>query len=55
MNFIWEFATDAEMKGKYGYGYATFQIGVEVVASLSDVIVAENLKALTLSFLLEQI
>jgi hypothetical protein len=27
MSFIWEFATDAEMKGKFGYGFATFQIG----------------------------
>jgi len=35
MSYIWEFATDAEMKGKYGYGFATFQIGVEVVARLT--------------------
>jgi len=36
MNFIWEFATDSEMNGKYGYGFATFQIGVEIVARLED-------------------
>eukprot|EP01127_Copromyxa_protea_P008497 TRINITY_DN1946_c1_g1_i1.p1 TRINITY_DN1946_c1_g1~~TRINITY_DN1946_c1_g1_i1.p1 ORF type:complete len:884 (+),score=162.38 TRINITY_DN1946_c1_g1_i1:266-2917(+) len=36
MNFIWEFATDSEMKGKYGYSFATFQIGVEVIARLSQ-------------------
>jgi len=35
MTFIWEFATDTEMKGKYGYGFATFQIGVEVVSRLT--------------------
>lgn len=35
MSFLWEFATDTEMKGKFGYGFATFQIGVEVVAKLS--------------------
>lgn len=34
MNFIWEFASDAEMNGNYGYGYATFQVGVEAVARL---------------------
>jgi len=35
MSYIWEFATDTEMKGKYGYGFATFQIGVQVIARLS--------------------
>ena len=45
MNYIWEFATDAEMSGKYGYGYATFQISVEIVSRLSDeTIVQENPK-----------
>jgi hypothetical protein len=36
MNFIWEFATDSEMNGKYGYGFATFQIGVEIITGLDD-------------------
>ena len=36
MNFIWEFASDSEMKGKYGYSFATFQIGVEVISRLSQ-------------------
>jgi len=36
MNFIWEFATDDEMNGKYGYGFATFQIGIEIIARLDD-------------------
>jgi len=37
MNFIWEFASDAEMNGNFGYGYATFQVGVEAVARLDYV------------------
>jgi len=36
MNFIWEFATDGEMNGKYGYGFATFQIGIEIISRLDD-------------------
>jgi len=36
MNFIWEFATDTEMNGNFGYGFATFQVGVEVVARLDE-------------------
>jgi len=42
MNFIWEFANDMEMNGKYGYGFATFQIGVEAVARLDDSIYNEK-------------
>jgi len=42
MNFIWEFANDYEMNGKYGYGFATFQIGVEAVARLDDTIYNEK-------------
>jgi hypothetical protein len=38
MNFIWEFATDGEMNGKYGYGFATFQIGIEIISRLDDTI-----------------
>jgi len=37
MNFIWEFASDTEMNGNFGYGYATFQVGVEAVARLDDI------------------
>jgi len=42
MNFIWEFANDHEMNGKFGYGFATFQIGVEAVARLDDSIFNEK-------------
>jgi len=38
MNFIWEFASDNEMNGNFGYGYATFQVGVEAVARLEEII-----------------
>jgi len=38
MNFIWEFASDSELSGKYGYGFATFQIGVEIIARFDDTI-----------------
>lgn len=46
MNYIYNFATDEEMKGKCGYAFATFQLCVEYLANgkhNSDVI-AENEK-----------
>jgi len=33
LNFIYEFATDDELAGKWGYSFATFQIGVEDIAN----------------------
>jgi len=45
MSFIWEFATDSELNGRYGYGFATFQIGVDIISNLNNKLTEENSKS----------